>query len=227
MLRSVLITALSFCLELTAQDARSFRNLSQGAAGCPRGNDAAAGAHREPEARPLKDAASDDIIARGIRRSAAAFGVTDLEGKLRTIGEQKGSIVVIGFWSTRCEPSWKMLQEFRSYQKQAAERDMKLVFWPVHFEPWPEVLAFLRTRRQYIEGVDVKRLGLGEHGLSQLVNELDALPTVFLIDKEGGIAATWSGFQENLMFSRVNRILSERGPVNPAPAGPPPAVPPS
>lgn len=198
------------CGALAAQDARAFKELSQGSAGCPRVNDAASAAHRQPGARPMKDAAADEVIAKGARRSAAAFGVTDSDGRLQTVGAQEGRIVAVGFWSTRCEPSMKMLQEFRNFQKQAAERGMKIVLWPVHFEPWPEVLGFLRTKQRFFEGVEVKRLGLGEHGLSQLVDALDSLPTVFLIDKEGRIASTWSGYHDGLLLARINRLLLER-----------------
>lgn len=197
------------CLGLLAQDARSFHELSRGSAGCPRVNDAVA-AHQQPDARPLKDAASDEIVAKGARKSAAAFGVLDQEGRLQTVAELKGNIIAIGFWSTRCEPSMKMLQEFRNFQKQAAMSGMKLVLWPVHFESWPEVLGFLREKNQYFDGVQVKRVGLGAHGLSQLADELDSLPTVFLIDKDGGITASWSGFHENLLLQRINRLLVER-----------------
>lgn len=211
MIRSAVI-GVSVCLGLGlgAQDVRSFKELSRGAPGCPRINDASVGAHRASDARPLKDAATDEMIARGARRSVAAFGVTDMEGKLATVAEQKGSIVVIGFWSTRCEPSMKMLQEFRNFQKQAALRGMKIVLWPVHFQPWSEVQSFLRIQQSYFEGVQVKRLGIGANGLSQLVNELDSLPTTFLVDKDGNLAAFWSGYQENLLLTRINGLLKER-----------------
>lgn len=198
------------CAALFGQDARAYKELSKGSPGCPRVNDTSAGAHRQPGARPLKDAATDEIVTKGARKSAAAFGVTDLDGVLQTISGQKGRIVAVGFWSTRCEPSMKMLQEFRNFQKQSAERNLNLTFWPVHFEPWPEVLSFLRVKQQYFDGVQVKRLGLGEHGLSQLVDVLDSLPTVFLIDKEGEIAAVWSGYQDGLLVARINRLLAER-----------------
>lgn len=210
MIQKCVLAALSVCFCLTAQDARSFKELSLGAAGCPRVNDTSVGAHRQSGARPMKDAASDEVVARGVRRPATAFGVTGLEGTLQTVAAQKGCIVAIGFWSTRCEPSMKMLQEFRNFQKQSAEQKMNLVLWPVHFEPWPAVLSFLRIKQQYFEGVQVKRLGLGEHGLSQLMDELDALPTVVLIDKDGGIAAVWSGYQEGLLLARINRLFAER-----------------
>jgi len=84
------------------------------------------------------------------------------------------------------------------------------VLWPAHFQPWPEVLGFLRTKQQHFEGVQVKRLGIGDHGLSQLADTIDALPTVFLIDKNGGIAAAWSGYHEGLLLTRINRLLAER-----------------
>lgn len=212
MIRSIVATAALVCpcSGLYAQDARSFKELSQGAPGCPRTNDGSAGAHRQPGTRPLMDAATDEFIAKGARRSAVEFGTTGSDGKLSTVAELKGSIVAIGFWSTRCEPSMKMLQEFRNFQKQAAERGMKIVLWPVHFEPWPEVLHFLRTKEAYFQGVQVKRLGLGTHGLGQLVNELNALPTIFLLDKEGCIASTWSGYQESLLLRRINHLLAER-----------------
>jgi len=205
-----LITTLSIGAALAAQDARSFKELSPGSPGCPRVNDTSVGAHRPAGARPLKDAAVDEVIAKGARRKIASFGVTDLNGHLKTLADFKGRIVVIGFWSTRCEPSMKMLQEFRNFQQQVTQLRLNLSLWPVHFEPWPEVMSFLRTKKNYFDGVEVVRLGLGEHGLSNLVNELDSLPTVFLIDKEGGLAAMWSGYQENLLLSRVNRLLAER-----------------
>jgi len=205
-----LIATLMIGAALAAQDARSFKELSPGAPGCPRVNDTSVGAHRQAGARPLKDAAVDEVIAKGARRKVAAFGVTDLNGQMKILTDLKGRIVVIGFWSTRCEPSMKMLQEFRNFQQQVTQLRLNLSLWPVHFEPWPEVVSFLRTKKSYFEGVEVMRLGLGEHGLSNLVNELDSLPTVFLIDKEGGLAAMWSGYQENLLLSRVNRLLAER-----------------
>ena len=60
MIRSAVI-GVSVCLGLGlgAQDVRSFKELSRGAPGCPRINDASVGAHRASDARPLKDAATD------------------------------------------------------------------------------------------------------------------------------------------------------------------------
>ncbi|HJW73531.1 MAG TPA: hypothetical protein VJ486_11935 [Geothrix sp.] len=210
MLRCLILALLAGMLGLSAQDARSFKELSLGTNGCPRTNEGASGAHRLSGARPMMDVLGTELFAKGARRQAQAFGVLDKEGLLQTLGSQKGSIVAIGFWSTRCEPSMKMLQEFRNFQKQTANRKMNLVFWPVHFEPWPEVLSFLRTKNQYFDGVEVKRLGIGEHGLSQITDTLNVLPTVFLFDKEGGLAATWTGYQENLLLTRINKLLAER-----------------
>ena len=210
MLRTAVALALAVGSMLTAQDVRSFKQLSSTSPGCPRTDHGSAGAHRMAADRPLMDSAKDEVIALGARRSVADFGVTDLEGHLQTVGELKGQIVAIGFWSTRCDPSTRMLQEFRNFQKQAKQHSMKLVLWPVHFEPWPEVLSFLRTRDRFFEGVTVKRLGLGEHGLSQLVDTLDSLPTVFLVDKHGNLASTWSGYQENLLLKRINGLIAER-----------------
>ena len=210
MLRPVLLAALSFCLGLNAQDARSFQELSQGTPGCPRVDSASAGAHRQPGARPLKESISNEFVAKGARKPATEFGITNPDGTLQTLGSLKGQIVVVGFWSTKCNPSLLMLQEFRNFQKQTAERKMNLVFWPVHFETWPEALGFLRTKKAQLEGVEVKRLGIGEHGLSQLVDVLEVLPTVFIIDKAGGIATSWTGYQEGALLKRVNQMLAER-----------------
>lgn len=210
MTRLSILASLCLCLGLAAQDARSFKELSQGEPGCPRVDDSSVGAHRQTGARPLMDAASDEVIAKGARRSAAAFGVLDIDGNLQTVGQMKGNIVAIGFWSTRCEPSMKLLQEFRNFQQQAAAKGMKIVLWPVHFEHWPEVMGFLRAKKQYFDGVQVKRLALGEHGLNILTDELNALPTVYLVDRDGNIAATWSGFHQNLLLQRINRLLIER-----------------
>jgi len=206
----ILLAVLLIGPGLPAQDARSFRSLSRGEPGCPRPDSAGGGAHRSIDDRPMMDATSEATYPKGQRKQAAAFGVTDVKNVLQTLGDQKGRIVVIGLWSTRCEPSKMMLQEFRSFQKQvAANPKFKVTFWPVHFEPWSEVLGFLRTKPDLYAGVEVQRLGLGEHGISQLVDELNVLPTMFIIDKDGGIAAIWAGYREGQLLKRINKILAE------------------
>jgi hypothetical protein len=211
MLWRILLAVLLIGPGLSAQDARSYRSLSRGEPGCPRPDSGGGGAHRSIDDRPLLDTTSDALFAKGQRRQAATFGVTDVNNVLQTVGDQKGRILLIGFWSTRCDPAKMMLQEFRNFQKQVAGNPkFKVTFWPVHFEPWSEVLGFLRTKPDLYSGVEVQRLGLGEHGLTQLVEDLNTLPTLVLIDKEGGIAAVWAGYREGQILKRVNQLLAER-----------------
>lgn len=62
------------------------------------------------------------------------------------------------------------------------------------------------------------RPGLGKEGLLNLGPELNALPTTFILDREGRVAMRWVGYHRGALVNALKAILAER----PAPA---PAVP--
>jgi hypothetical protein len=190
------------------QTAKSFANLSAMEPSCPKKG--ASAAHVGPLNQPLADTDKESVFPKDQRRSVAAFGVYDLEGKLTKVGDLKGKIVVVGVWSTMCGPSQTELQELKGFQTQAAEKHFPVVVLPVHIEAWPEVLSFLRRKAPLFEGIQVWRAGLGENGLDNFQPELSALPSTFIIDKEGRLAASWGGFYQGRLLTHINAILNER-----------------
>jgi len=150
-----------------------------------------------------------NIIPEKDRRSCSNFGASDFNGEVTTIDNCKGNIVVIGFWGTECNPSTKMLEEFRNAQDQVKASQLKVIFWPVHFEIWPVVNSFTIKNKNHLGDLKVKKIGVGNNGLSNLVDTLDGLPTIFIVDKHGRISTTWSGFREQLLFNQLNKLIHE------------------
>lgn len=56
---------------------------------------------------------------------APAFALTDVEGKRFSLGDLAGSVVVLDFWATWCDPCRKSMPEFEELSRQY--RDRKVV----------------------------------------------------------------------------------------------------
>ncbi|HJW08120.1 MAG TPA: TlpA disulfide reductase family protein [Holophagaceae bacterium] len=189
------------------QTAKSFANLSTSEPSCPKKG--ASAAHVGPLNQPLADPDKEMTYSKDQRRSVVDFGVYDVEGKLTKVADLKGRLVVIGIWSTQCYPSQLELQELQGFQTQAAEKHYPVSVLPVHIETWPEVLSYLRRKSNKVEGVQVWRAGLGANGLNIFAPELSALPTTYIIDREGRLAASWAGYYPGRLLTHINRLLNE------------------
>ncbi|MCM2250483.1 MAG: TlpA family protein disulfide reductase, partial [Geothrix sp.] len=148
------------------------------------------------------------------RKSGTTFGFTDVDGKLTTLDALKGKVVVVAFFSTACEPSMRMLVEIAQLQPKGPQYGFELL--PMHLESWVNIGQMTR-RWAEVKQVRFFRAGLASNGPLQLGPELSALPTVYVLDREGRVAHAYVGFAENRLSAVLRRYLAEK-PAAPAPA---------
>jgi hypothetical protein len=171
---------------------------------CITANNDSFAAHSVVGTRSLNDAPPLIEYPKENRPDISSFGVLDVEGKLQTISQNKGKIIVICFWTPSCDGSLRALQSMRFYQ--AEEKRGDFLVWPVHNEGWPYVLSFTRRKKDKFEGIRIFRSAIGENGMHVLGDKITALPMIYIVDRNGRLAASFSGYRQTLLSELLNKI---------------------
>src|ERR1700704_1697803 len=121
------------------------------------------------------------------RKPAPEFALKDGDGKLVHIADYKGKVVLLDFWATWCGPCKIEIPWFMELQRKNKDRGFEVLGVAMDDEGWEAVKPFLTEL-----GVNY-RVVIGNDATAQLYGGVDALPTTFLIDRTGKIAAVHVG----------------------------------
>ena len=160
----------------------------------------------------------------GARKNVGKFSAVDQHGKVVNVADLKGKIVLVGLWSTSCEPSAKMLVEFADLYPKREKFGFELM--SVNFDQggWRQILPFMRKNKGFFEGdMPVYVPGIGDHGVSQFMDIVNSLPALFVIDREGNLASIHLGYEAKFVVNSLKHAIVEKSAVAPvAPSQPNP-----
>ena len=121
------------------------------------------------------------------RREAPEFTLKDADGKVVHLSDYKGKVVILDFWATWCGPCKIEIPWFMELQRADKDKGLEVLGVAMDDEGWETVKPFLADL-----GVNY-RVVMGNDQTAQLYGGVDALPTTFLIDRAGKIAAVHVG----------------------------------
>ena len=162
----------------------------------------------------------------GARKSVQAFGVSDEAGRMTTIQQLKGKVVIVGFWSGKCEPSAKMVMELADLYPKREKFGFEVLC--VNFDEnspqegyiggWKAVKKFQQQNAAFFKTskLPVYIPGIGAQGPSNFMDMVYSLPLLCVIDREGNLASMTIGYTPNFVVDSLKRVLAERPPVTPA-----------
>ena len=121
------------------------------------------------------------------RRNAPDFLLKDADGKSVHLSDYKGKVVLLDFFATWCGPCKIEIPWFMDFERKNKDRGFSVIGVSMDDEGWEVVKPFL-------QGLGVNyRVLIGNDSTAQSYGGVDALPTTFLIDREGRIAAVHVG----------------------------------
>jgi peroxiredoxin len=143
---------------------------------------------------------SDSAIkAESERKPAPEFNLTDANGASVKLADYKGKVVLLNFWATWCGPCKVEIPWFMEFEQQYKDRDFAVLGVSFDDDGWKSV-------KPYVEQHKINyRIMIGSDELGQLYGNVDALPTSFIIDREGRIAARHEGLVDKQDYQ--NEIL--------------------
>ena len=140
------------------------------------------------------------------RRPAPEFALKDADGKTVRLEDYKGKVVLLDFFATWCGPCKIEIPWFVEMERKHKDKGFNVLGVSMDDEGWEVVKPFL---------ADLKvnyRVVIGNDSTAQLYGGVDALPTTFLIDRSGRIAAVHIGLTGKKDFEDgVEQLLQAPG----------------
>lgn len=130
------------------------------------------------------------------RRKAPDFSLRDADGKLVRLSDYRGKVVLLNFWATWCGPCKLEIPWFIEFERQHKHRGFAVLGVSMDEDGWEAVKPFVERL-----GVNYRIL-LGDDMVAQLYGGVDALPTTFLIDRQGRVASVHIGLVSRRSYER-------------------------
>ena len=138
------------------------------------------------------------------RAEATGFTLSAMEGGSATLADYAGRVLLLNFWATWCGPCRIEMPWFVDFQDAFAERGLAVLGVSVD-DGWDVVRAFLE-----LSPVDY-RIALADTA-ERLApfGPISVLPTTWLIDRQGRLAATHVGLVDrSVLESDIEQLLAE------------------
>ena len=160
--------------------------------------------------------AANPVKAETDRKPAPDFALKDADGKTVRLADYKGRVVLLDFFATWCGPCKVEIPWFMEQERKNKDRGLVVLGVSMDDEGWEVVKPFISSL-----GVNY-RVVIGNDSTAQLYGGVDALPTTFLIDRNGKIAAIHLGLASKKDFDDgIEELLQAPAP---AASGDQPAV---
>ena len=128
------------------------------------------------------------------RRDAPDFTLKDADGKTVHLSQYRGKVVLLDFWATWCDPCRLEIPWFIDLQRKNKDRGFEVLGVSMDDEGWEVVKPFMKS-----VGMNY-RVVIGNDETTQMYGGVDSLPSTFLIDRQGKIAAIHIGLASRKVF---------------------------
>lgn len=149
---------------------------------------------------PLSNRAADTAGGPARGSQAPAFSLLDSQGRQVRLDDYKGQVVVLNFWAFWCD-TWKAeLPHLTELATRQDEMGFRLVAASVDGTRYPEFLKLTKGKVPFPVLMDVG-------GQVSAQYKVRHVPTVVIIDKEGRVRFTASGYPGNHIVLRELRKI--------------------
>jgi cytochrome c biogenesis protein CcmG/thiol:disulfide interchange protein DsbE len=139
------------------------------------------------------------------RKKAPDFTLKDADGKPVALADYKGKVVLLNFWATWCGPCKIEIPWFIDLEQKYKDKGFAVLGVSMDDDGWSAVKPYIADQK-----INYRML-LGNENVGTLYGGVDSLPTTFLIDRDGNIAATHIGLVSKSDYQNEIVQLLESG----------------
>ena len=140
------------------------------------------------------------------RKAAPNFSLKDADGRTVQLSDYRGKVVLLNFWATWCPPCKIEIPWFIEFEREHKGEGFAVIGVAMDDEGWEAVKPYVRDA-----GVNYRVL-LGADSVAQLYGGVDSLPTTFVIDREGRVAAVHIGLVGKDTYEKDLREVLQNSP---------------
>lgn len=139
-----------------------------------------------------------------LRKPAPEFALKDADGRTVRLADFRGRVVLLNFWATWCGPCRVEIPWFMEFERRHKGQGFAVIGVAMDEEGWDVVKPF-------VADLNVNyRILLGADSVAQLYGGVDSLPTTFLIDRQGKVAAVHIGLVSKSAYEKdLSELLDD------------------
>jgi cytochrome c biogenesis protein CcmG/thiol:disulfide interchange protein DsbE len=134
------------------------------------------------------------------RKAAPAFALPNASGREVRLEDYRGEVVVLNFWATWCHGCKQELPWFVRFEKEYGSRGMAVIGASTDKDGWTSVTPYLKKKPLNYPVVIADETLTSAYGLS-------AMPMTVLIDRQGRVAATYTGVVDRAACDKAIQSL--------------------
>jgi peroxiredoxin len=138
------------------------------------------------------------------RKTAPDFTLKDADGRTVHLSDYRNKVVLLDFWATWCGPCKVEIPWFTEFERKHKDRGFAVLGVSMDEGGWTEVKPFLKDLSVNY------RVVMGDDRTAEQFGGIEALPTTFLIDRNGRIASTHVGLSGKKDFEdEIEQLLAQ------------------
>ncbi len=139
--------------------------------------------------------------ASNARTPAPNWQLNDLNGKTVKFSDFRGKVVILDFWATWCAPCRVEIPHFAELQKQYGDKGLTVIGISLD-EQGPEAV------KEFVKRLDVNyTIVTGNQKVVEAYGGVYAIPTTFVIDRQGRIVSEHVGYDDKVVFEKEIQSL--------------------
>ena len=152
-------------------------------------------------AKTTEDTLKKQFVSMGI---APDFELPKLDGTPVKLSDMKGKIVILDFWATWCPPCRQMIPELKKIHNEYKNKGVEILAVSLDEGGTQAVQSFVESAN-----IDYPVL-LGSREVSKKFGQVNAIPTSFIIDREGNIRDKHIGYRDAEDMEAIIKSLIAR-----------------
>lgn len=137
------------------------------------------------------------------RKPMPNLSFRDLDGRLWSLGDQRGKVVLLNVWASWCPPCRQETPGLVAIATEYRGKPFEIIGASMDDSAEPV--------RRFIDQFRVPYTVVMPPENSPVTSAVEALPTSFLVDREGRLAQVYAGaISERALRPTIDRLLAER-----------------
>ena len=141
--------------------------------------------------------------AAGSKKAAPEWQLNDVDGKPVKLSDFKGKVIILDFWATWCPPCRMEIPGFVAIQKKYADKGFTVIGVSLDQQGPSVVKPFMNKLGMSYPVV------MGTQRTARDYGGITAIPTTFVIDREGNVVRAFEGYTDQATFESVIGPLLE------------------
>ena len=143
------------------------------------------------------------VKAKSDRKTAPDFSLKDVNGRPVKLTDYRGKVVLLNFWATWCGPCKIEIPWFMEFEQKFKDQGFAVLGVSMDEDGWEAVKPYISEKKINY------RVVLGDDSVGNLYGGIASLPTTFLIDRDGAVAATHVGLVgKNDYKSEIEKLIA-------------------